>query len=236
MSELTREAQVMRTFGKLADTLVAGYDVVDLLQTLVDSCEELLSATEAGILLADDQGYLEVVASTSESSALVELLQLGAEAGPGERSFETGQPIHLAEIARSDEWPEFRERTLARHLLSLDVFPLRLRDTIIGTLTVFRDSVGEMAESDRVAAQAFADVATIGILHERSLRESTIVREQLQHALGSRIVVEQAKGMVAHTRQLSVDDAFDLIRAYARAHRMGIGTVAAGIVARTLTL
>jgi len=236
MTELSREAQVMRTFGTLADTLVVGYDVVDLLQTLVDTCKDLLNTTAAGILLADDLGYLEVVASTSEANSLVELLQLGAEVGPSASSYATGQLLEADNLTAPGDWPEFRRDAVRHGFLSVTVFPLRLRDTTIGTLTIFGDSAEAMSESDQLAARAFADVATIGILHERTLRESTAIREQLQHALGSRIVIEQAKGMVAHLKGITVDEAFELIRSYARSHRLGIGAVASRVVDRSLTL
>jgi AmiR/NasT family two-component response regulator len=118
----------------------------------------------------------------------------------------------------------------------MDALPLRLRNTTIGTLNLMRESPGAAPEESVAAAQAFADVATIGILHERTLRESTVLTEQLQSALNSRIVIEQAKGVVSHTRGVSIDEAFTLIRGYARSHSTGLSLVAARIVNRTLHL
>lgn len=211
MTETPREERVLQTFAKLADTLVAGYDVVDLLQMLVDVCRELLDADAAGILLADDSGVLEVVASTSEAGRLVL----------------DGLPT---------EWSTFRDAVIAQGYASTHAVPLRLRETTIGTLNLFRTAPGELSARDLVTAQAFADVATIGILHERAMRENVVVREQLQSALNSRIVIEQAKGVVAHGAGVSIDESFDIIRGYARAHRLGISVVAARLVARTLIL
>ncbi|MCU1513785.1 MAG: transcriptional regulator [Microbacteriaceae bacterium] len=227
----------MRTFATLADTLVAGYDVVDLLQTLVDACRDLLDASAAGILLANDAGYLEVIASTSEASHLVEMMQLGAEAGPCIESFRTGQSVSVPDVADAPAaWVRFRDSALEQGFRSVYALPLRLRETTIGTLNLFRDTVGVMDESDEIAARAFADVATIGILHERSLRESNLVQEQLQLALGSRTIIEQAKGIVAFTKDISVDQAFGLIREHARVQQAGLGAVAARIVDRSLAL
>lgn len=237
MTELTREDRLLQTFASLADTLVDDYDVVDLLQMLVDTCAELLDTTAAAILLADATGELDVLASTSEASRLVEVIQLGAEAGPCIESFRTGRAVSVPDISASPEvWSRFKESALAQGFASVYAVPLRLRETTIGTLNLLRDAVGELEPQDQTAAQAFADVATIGILHERSLRETAVLAEQLQGALNSRIVIEQAKGVVAHTHGVPIDEAFALIRKYARSHQLGISHVAARIVDRSLRL
>jgi GAF domain-containing protein len=237
MTRTDREERVLQTFAKLADTLVAGYDVVDLLQMLVDVCRELLDADAAGILLADDSGMLEVVASTSEASRLVEMMQVGAEAGPGIESLRTGKLVTVPDVgAVPADWSAFRDAATAQGYASTHALPLRLRETTIGTLNLFRRVSGDLSARDLVTAQAFADVATIGILHERALRENAVVREQLQSALNSRIVIEQAKGVVAHGAGVSIDASFDIIRGYARSNRLGISDVAARLVARTLIL
>jgi GAF domain-containing protein len=237
MNDAMREDRVLQTFARLADTLVAGYDVVDLLQSLVDTCQELLDTTEAGILLADPIGELEVVASTSESGRLVALMQVSAEAGPSAESFRTGTVVSVPDISASPEpWSRFRDGALVLGYASAHAIPMRLRDTTIGTLNLLRDALGELDEHELIAARAFADVATIGILHERSLRESAVLTEQLQTALRSRIVIEQAKGVIAHTLGVPVDEAFALIRGYARSHQLGISRVAAGLVDRSIRL
>jgi transcriptional regulator with GAF, ATPase, and Fis domain len=237
MTADTREGQFLRTFAKLADTLVVGYDVVDLLQMLVDSCRDLLGSSAAGILLADDGGDLELVASTSESIRLVEVMQLSAEAGPCIQAYFSGEAAILADIDKSPpEWSRFRASALEQGYLAVVALPLKLRETTIGTLNLFQDTVGLMSDEDITAAQAFADVATIGILHERSLRESNVVKQQLQNALNSRILIEQAKGVIAHSRTVSMDDAFRLLRTYARSNQMGIADVAADVVGRRLSI
>jgi len=234
---ITREKQLLQTFATLADTLVEGYDVVDLLQLLVDSCKDLLDTTAAAILLADPSGELDVVASTSEASRLVELIQLGAEAGPCVESFRTGKVISVPDIRLApDRWSGFRDGATVQGFASVHAIPMRLRENRIGTLNLLRETTGELDPQDQLTAQAFADVATIGILHERTLRESTLLTEQLERALGSRVVIEQAKGVVAHTRGVGVEEAFDRIRTYARSHRLGISQVASQIVDRSLSL
>lgn len=233
----TAQRELLRTFVRLADTLVDDYDVVDLLQVLVDACHDLLGSTAAGILLADARGELEVVASTSEASRLVELMQLSAQAGPCIESFRAGRRVSVPDIEHSSEsWVQFRAAALAHGFRSMDALPLRLRDVTIGTLNLMREASGAAADDDIMAAQAFADVATIGILHERSIRESSVLSMQLQAALNSRIVIEQAKGVVSHTRGVSIDEAFLLIRQYARSHNLGLSAVAARLVDRSLRL
>jgi transcriptional regulator with GAF, ATPase, and Fis domain len=225
------EESVLKTFAKLADTLVAGYDTVELLQSLVESCQELLAVTDAGIVLAGPGNELELVASTSESSALVEAIQLGAESGPAIESFTSGRPVSLSDLDDAPErWSRFRDRAQKLGYSSVHALPMRLRETTIGSLSLLSEEVGELDEMDLIAAQALADVATIGILHERTLRESSMLVQQLQGALNSRIVIEQAKGVIAFTRGVSVDAAFDFIRSYARSNRLGLSEVAEQLV------
>jgi transcriptional regulator with GAF, ATPase, and Fis domain len=233
----SREVELLSTFAILADTLVTDYDIVDLLQTLVDRCQVLLDTTAAGILLADGDGDLELIVSTSEASRLVETMQISAAAGPCIESYTSGLPVTLADIAEAPpEWSLFRDRALELGFHSVHAIPLKLRETTIGTLNLLREAEGLLPEHDLIAAQALADVATIGIIQERTLRESDAVRRQLQHALNSRVVIEQAKGVVAHQRSIDPERAFDLIRDYARSRRLSISHVARALVERTLTI
>jgi GAF domain-containing protein len=237
MTQMTRDARLLQTFAMLADTMVDDYDIVELLQSLVDACRDLLNTTAAGILLADGRGDLELVASTSEASRLVEIMQLGAQAGPCIECYRTGAPISVPSIADvPDEWASFRDSALDQGFASVEALPLRLREATIGTLNLLRSETGSAPEADMVAARAFADVATIGILHERSIRESEVLSQQLQLALNSRVVIEQAKGVVSFTNGVPVDEAFDLIRGYARRHRLPLSDVAARLVRRELVL
>jgi GAF domain-containing protein len=237
MTEITREGQLVDAFAALADTLVDTYDAVELLQTLVDNCRDLLDVTAAGILLTDADGTLEVVASTSEASRLVEVMQLGAQAGPCVDCFTTGETVSVPDISQSpDKWRLFRDSAARQGFASVLALPMRLRETTIGTLNLLREETGELNERDVRAAQALADVATIGILHARSLRESDAVREQLQRALNSRVVIEQAKGVLSHTHNVSTDEAFNVMRRYARSHGLMLSSVAEQLVSRSLTI
>jgi transcriptional regulator with GAF, ATPase, and Fis domain len=233
----TREDIPIDTFATLADTLVAGYDVVDLLQTLVENCHTLFDISAAGILLADEGGELHVVASTSEASRLVEMMQLSASAGPCVECYRTGRVVSLPDIDDSPvAWVRFRDSARDEGFAAVYAIPLRLRQTTIGALNLLRDSPGELRQQDVRAAQALADVATIGILHERTVRESKTVRDQLSAALHARVVIEQAKGVIAYTRGIPIDEAFGFLRTYARSNGLMLSEVAERLVDRTLTI
>lgn len=237
MNDITRTEQLFEAFATLADTLVVGYDVLDLLQTLVENCRDLLDVDSAGILLLSSEDRLEVVASTSEANTLVEIMQLDANAGPCMECFRTQRVVSLPDIdIGSDRWPDFCSTARANGIVSVYAIPLRLRETTIGTLNLMRNVRGELNQHDIRAAQALADVATIGVLQERTVRDGSVIRDQLQNALSSRIVIEQAKGVVAETSHLSMDDAFQRIRTYARAHQATLGSVAQRLVEGELRL
>jgi len=235
--ETTHTEQLFDAFATLADTLVVGYDVLDLLQSLVEYCHDLLDVDSAGILLMNGTGELEVVASTSEANTLVEIMQLDANAGPCLESFTTRTVVSVPDIdVGSERWPDFRSTASAQGIHSVYAIPLRLRETTIGTLNLMRNERGELGRHDIRAAQALADVATIGILQERTIRDASTIRDQLQQALSSRIVIEQAKGVLAEIHQLSMDAAFERIRGHARARQMSLSVVARQLVAGELRL
>jgi len=237
MIDSTREDRLIDTFATLADTLVADYDVVDLLQTLVERCADVFDIAAAGILLADADGELEVIASTSEASRLVEVMQLSARAGPCVESFTTGSVVALPDVEDSPpEWQRFRDSAREQGFAAVFAIPLRLRETTIGALNLLSSAPGALPPQDVRAAQALADVATIGILQERTLRESMSVREQLTNALTSRVLIEQAKGVLAHSRGVSMEEAFTLLRTYARTNQLLLSRVAQGLVEQTLVI
>jgi GAF domain-containing protein len=237
MASETRERRLTEAFVTLADTLVAGYDVVELLQTLVDTCADLLDASAAGIMLADSSGELAVVASTSEKSMLVETMQLSSGFGPCVECFTTGAPVTVSDVSELGErWPGFREAALGQGFRSVHGVPLRLRGNVIGTLNLFRTTTGALSDEDISVAQGLADVATIGILQERAIREADIAKNQLQHALDSRVLIEQAKGVIAYMHDLDMDEAFRTLRTYSRSNGLNLRDVAELVVNRSLSL
>lgn len=237
MINQTREARLSAAFVKLADTLIADFDVVELLHWLVEECTLILDTQAGGLMLADPAGALQLVASTSEEAELVEVLQLAAGEGPCLDCFTSGNPVTVPDIAAEAwKWPDFSVEALREGFQSMHATPLRLRGQVIGTMNLFSVSVGALSESDIDVAQALADVATIGILQERSIRSATLVAEQLQFALDSRVLIEQAKGVLAASTDVSVAAAFETMRAYARAKNLSLRAVAEEVVARRLIL
>ncbi|MCU1529976.1 MAG: transcriptional regulator [Frondihabitans sp.] len=237
MTEATREAQLLSAFVTLADSLVAGFDTIDLLQALVEKSTELFDAADAGIILANASNELEVLASTSERSRLIGLLQLGAGRGPCVEAFTSGRVVSVPNIrTTSERWPVFAEQALESGYLSVHAIPLRLRETSLGSLNLFREDTGALNEVDAVAAQALADVATISLLQERALRETDVAREHLQRALDSRVVIEQAKGVISFTHDVDMDAAFKVIREHARSHQIRLVDLSREIVDRTTVL
>ncbi|WP_306232428.1 GAF and ANTAR domain-containing protein [Agrococcus beijingensis] len=237
MIDASRQGRVDAAFMTLAETLTSEYDVVELLHVLMDECLKLLDVQAAGLLLSSGHGDLELVASTSEGAAFVEIMQLNAGEGPCVECFETGEAVSVADVATMKaEWAEFRDAALREGYHSSYGLPLRVRSQSIGALGLFRTSPGELDPAEAQIARGLANIASIGILHERVLRESSAVNEQLRHALDSRVVIEQAKGVLAASAHVDVERAFDMLRAHARHHNLSLHDVARAVVERTMTI
>ena len=228
MDNPRRLAQV---FVELADTLVEEFDVVDLLQLLTERSVELLSADASGLMLADQRGALQLMAWTVERARLLELFELQVQEGPCRECYVTGQAITNVDLAEAVErWPVFTPAAVEAGFGATHALPMRLRGQVIGVLNLFTDDPIRLSNDDIAVGQAMADVATIGLLHERTLHEQTLVSEQLQTALHSRILVEQAKGVLAARADISVDDAFTRLRTYARNRGLTLTAVASSVV------
>ncbi len=230
-----REELLARTFVDVADTLVADFDVVDFLTLLTTRAVELFELSEAGLLLADPTQGVKVAASSSHRMELLELFELQHDEGPCLDCYRSGEPVRCADLATAaDRWPRFAPEAAAQGYSSVYAVPMRLRAQVIGSLNLFREMPGELGASDLIAAQALADVATIGILQQRAATEQRLLAEQLQYALDSRVTVEQAKGVIAEHAQLDMDAAFSALRLYARNHNERLVDVAHTVAARTV--
>jgi len=234
-TSVPREALLARTLVELADTLVADFDVVELLTRLTDRCVEVLDVAAAGLMLAGPDGELRVMASSSEAMRVLELFELQAKEGPCLDCYRSGKPIVDHDLAMpSSRWPRFAAETLAAGFHSVQALPMRLRGTVIGALNLFHVETGEMSKADVDGAQALADVATIAILQHRASLEAQVLNQQLHHALNSRIVIEQAKGMVAERSGLNMEQSFSALRTYARNHNRRLVEVAEAVIAGSL--
>lgn len=236
-SESTRELVLARTMAQLADTLVDDFDVVDVLTTLSDGCIDVLDITAAGIMLAGPKGDLSVLASSSTTMRAVELFELQSQEGPCLDCYRSGQPVTNEDLSSANDlWPSFSPIAVEAGFLAASAVPLRLRGQVIGALNLFDDDPGPMSDRDAVVAQALADVATIAILQHRTALEAQVVTNQLSQALDSRVVIEQAKGMIAAKGHLPLDQAFARLRSYARSRSARLADVARAVVDGTLDL
>jgi transcriptional regulator with GAF, ATPase, and Fis domain len=216
-ADLTREQRLVETFVDLADTLVAGFDVVEFLHGLADRCVELLDIAAAGLMLDDQRGVLRVVAASTEQARLLELCELEADEGPCVSCYHAGAAVSDLDLVHPDpRWPRFAAQAAAAGFASVHALPLRLRNEVIGVLNLFSTRPLPLDEHSRRIGQALADVATIGLLQERAIRQRQILTEQLQGALNSRILIEQAKGVLAERLGLDMDAAFSQLRAQSR--------------------
>ncbi|MFC6022836.1 ANTAR domain-containing protein [Plantactinospora solaniradicis] len=219
-------------FVEVADTLVDEFDLLEFLHMLTDRTADLVGAAAVGLVLAGKDGRLEFMAGSNENVKLLELFQLQTREGPCLEAFRTGQPVinvNLGEAA--PRWPRFAPRATATGFQSVHAFPMRLRSQTIGALNVFGDTQGgDFDGADVPIVQSLADIAAIALLQERAIHRGEVLTEQLQGALNSRIVIEQAKGAVAQARQISVDEAFTVIRTYARGNNKKLTDVAHAIV------
>ncbi|TWP54406.1 GAF and ANTAR domain-containing protein [Lentzea tibetensis] len=230
-SSAQRESRLLQAFVQMADTLVDDYDVVDVLQQLVEHCTELLDATAAGLMLSDQHGGLRVMAYSTEQTQLLELFQLQANEGPCLDCVRTGEPVLVADLStETHRWPRFAPLAAAEGFVSVHAVPMRLRRDTIGALNLFGRETGLLDDQDLQVVRALADTATIGILQERALHRSEVLTEQLQTALNSRIVIEQAKGVLAFAGNIEMNQAFQALRTYGRNHSSRLVDIARQLV------
>ena len=232
---MTRENLVAHTFVELADTLVEGYDQLEFLHHLAERCVEVLGIAEAGLVLVDARGQLQALASSSERMHLIELLEVQHDDGPCLDCWRSGEAVaedHLADA--TVRWPHFAPAALEAGFASAYAVPMRLRDERLGALNLFANETSGLADNDQALAQAMADVATIGILHERFIARREEVTEQLQVAFNTRVVLEQAKGVVAEAMRTDMNEAFAFLRSYARNHNLLLSEVARQVIDREI--
>lgn len=231
-----RQSLTANTFVEIVDSLVGHFDVIEVLTGLTARCVELLDAAAAGILLADHHGELRVVGASTEQIELLELFQIQNEEGPCFDCYRTGDVLFHADLRAPSPWPAFAPESVAAGFPSVCAVPLRLRSVVLGCLNLFIADPVELSVPDLALAQALADVASIAIIQDQATRDAAIREGQLQHALDSRIAIEQAKGMIAERGHLDMDAAFARLRMHARSHNLGLTETAAALVAGRLSI
>ena len=230
MATVSKE-RLAEVFVEVADTLVGDFDLVEFLQKVTSYTSDLADTRAPGLLLAGPQGRLQLMAASDERAQMLELFQVQAHEGPCQDCYRTGEPVVNADLSvAEDKWPRFAPRATAAGYRSVHAFPLKLRDQVIGALNLFGTEVGDIDPADVRVVQSLADVATIGILQERAIRNSEMLTEQLQGALNSRVVIEQAKGMLAQILGVTPDQGFERLRSYCRSHSARLSEVAQALV------
>ncbi|MCW2739430.1 GAF and ANTAR domain-containing protein [Nocardioides sp.] len=229
--------QLARVLVEVADTLIDEFDLIDFLQRVTTHASDLVGAGICGLMLADHRRRLQLMASSDERVEMLELFQVQTQEGPCQDCFHTGRPVAVANLRDAeDRWPHFAPLALEAGFNAIHAFPMRLRGQAIGALNMFAVDAGPMQESDVRVVQALADIATIALLQERAVTRAEVLSEQLQSALNSRIVIEQAKGYLAQVHGESPDEAFARMRTYCRRHGLRLGQVASGVTTEPDTL
>jgi GAF domain-containing protein len=219
MTELQRERDVVHAFVSLVDSLLEEFDIVDLLTTLTERCAQLLDVATAGLLLADAQGDLHLMAATSRRTHDLEVFQLQSDQGPCLDCYRSGAPVSVANLAESDTWPLFVAAATEAGFASVHAVPMRAASTVLGALGLFGTTAGSLSHHDLDIAQALAHVATVAILQNQRTVDTTIITPGLRKALVSRIAVDQATGFIYERTGLSMDDSFTRLRVYAHRNR-----------------
>jgi GAF domain-containing protein len=228
---MTKQERLAHTFVELADTLVNDFDVLDFLSTLAQKCADLLDASEVGIMLVNSEGSLKVVASSSERARALELFEIQNQQGPCLDCFRSGEAVSVEDLGGDPaRWAVFGPEATRSGYHSAHALPLRSLTRVIGALNLFRTQPGVFEAEDLVTAQAMADIATLGILQQRAISEARVLAEQLQSALNSRVIIEQAKGVLAERAQIDLGDAFSLLRGYARSRQLRLREVAEALI------
>lgn len=231
----SKQTLLGETMVTLADNLVNDFDVIELLTMLADRCVSILDVSAAGLMLAGPDGNLRVIASSSEQMRLLELFELQTDQGPCLESFQTGEPVtHRDLTTATARWPKFAEEAIAAGFRSVHAVPLRLRGNVIGALNLFHTELDGIDDEELQAARALADIATIAILQYRATIGSHELIDQLNTALNTRILIEQAKGIIAERQHLDMERSFAALRQHARDHNLRLADVAAALVAGTL--
>jgi GAF domain-containing protein len=232
-----REHSVTEAFVTLADGLVGSFDVVELLNDLTEVCARLLDVASAGLLLADDLGVLHVIAATSESTRSLELFQVQRDEGPCLVCYHTGEALSIANLPLEIErWPQFVPAAVKRGFISVHAVPMRLQEDVLGALGLFGTTVGTLNEDDLNLAQALAHVASVALVSGNATADRDRLSHQLQTTLNSRVYIEQAKGVIAEYSNISMDEAFAVLRNYSRDHNLKLTDVARATATRSMPL
>jgi hypothetical protein len=228
---------IRKAFTDLADTVVGDFDILAFLDTLCGYCADLLPIAACGVLLSEHTSALALVSASTEHARALMTAELRDGSGPATQSAGSGAAVSCPDFdVFKGQWPAIVPAALDYGLPAVDALPMRLRDQTIGALALYRSERGELDPGAAEFASAIADVATIGIVHQRALHRKNVLAEQLQTALDSRVIIEQAKGVLAERLQVAIDEAFLALRRYARNNNMKLTDAARAVAEGTLDI
>jgi GAF domain-containing protein len=219
--------EVLTRFSR---TLASRYDISDVLYELSDSVVVVLDAAGAGVSLADDDGRLRFATASTDLVNNVEQIQQDTQQGPCHRAYNTNEAVFISDLSATDDWPTLRDAALQAGLRSAAGIPMALDGVALGSLNIYDSKIRVWTPDDAAAAQVLADIATGYVAHASELEQARRINEQLQAALDTRVLVEQAKGLLAGERGISLDEAFNLLRRHARSHNAPVRSVAQAVV------
>lgn len=228
---MARDQLLATTFVELADTLGDDFRALDFLQNLAERSAEIFDASAAAIVLADQRGDLQQVASTSHASRVLGVISLSLSRGPAQESVFTGEPIvNVPEARAAARWPRFVTAAADIGFHSVQVFPLRYRNEVLGALSLLFAEPTRISGADAHIAAALTRVATIALMQERTPRQKELLAERMQSALGEQVLLEQAKGVVAQLADVTVESAFTLMLTYSRTESRALSEVARSVL------
>lgn len=231
-----RDQQLSDAFVGLADTLGEDFDVVDLFERLAARCVSFSSAAAVGVVLSDGRGRLRNVAASQERAAFMELLQLQTGDGPCLECYRAGTVVRVPRVATQlERWPQLVPALIDAGFPAVIALPLRLRESVIGAVNLFYPREDPEVADDLFVAQALADVAALAMLNSPSHRtgpEDILAR--LQATITNKVAIEQAKGFLAESGGVSIEEAGLALRRYAHAQGLRATDAARAVIHREL--
>jgi GAF domain-containing protein len=221
----------LHTLSRFAVVLPARYDLEAALGELTESVTAVLGLSGSGVTMAEE-GRLRFVTAVSQASGELERNQEEEQAGPCRDAYDTGAVVRVTDVRQeSTRWPEFSAMAGRLSVAGVAGIPMRLDDQVIGALNLYSPEPREWTDEDIAVAAVLADVATSYVVNASKLRQQEQLSEQLQKALESRVVIEQAKGITAQQNSVTVDQAYQRMRRHARNNNASLRVVAEAIVA-----
>ncbi len=217
--------------SEFAQTLTGRFEVSEVLYRLAEHVITILDVRGAGVSVVDENGQLRPVTGINELTLTLESVEEQFQEGPCVDAFKQGDIIVVEEIERDiDRWPKWASEAMRRNVHAVLGIPLRVRDESIGAMNVYNSEPRKWREPDVRVARVLTDMAASYVANASELEQSRRTTEQLREALGSRIIIEQAKGVISVDQQCSVDDAFALLRDHSRRHNVSLRAVAEAVV------